>query len=155
MALFLTLVGIASGGFVKALRTQRAIVSLMAINDNASLALEQMAREIRTGYNFNKISENELRFINANGINTCYRLNNQSLERGVNCDASGADYKKINADNVKITKFNIVLFGQENDDGYPPLITISLSVGTTNKYLGNILTNIQTTISSRIIGEIF
>ncbi len=52
MGLFIILMGITAGSFVKAMRTQRAIVALMAANDNASLTLEQIAREIRTGSNF-------------------------------------------------------------------------------------------------------
>ena len=56
MSLFLILIGIATSGFIRVLRTQRAIVELMTINDNAVLTLEQMAREIRTGYHFVKNS---------------------------------------------------------------------------------------------------
>ena len=52
MGLFVVVMGIASTVFVQSLRAQRSIVALMAANDNASLSLEQMMREIRTGSNF-------------------------------------------------------------------------------------------------------
>jgi prepilin-type N-terminal cleavage/methylation domain-containing protein len=49
IAIFSIVVAIGVGGFVHALRTQREISALIATETNASTALEQMAREIRTG----------------------------------------------------------------------------------------------------------
>src|SRR3989344_9647798 len=81
MGIFLILISAATSVFVQALRTQRAIVALMAANDNASLVLEQMAREIRVGYNFQtNVSEDELTFVNAYNELVIYRLNNQAIE---------------------------------------------------------------------------
>lgn len=52
IAIFSILVTIGVGGFVHALHTQREIAGLISAQSNASVALEQMAREIRTGYLF-------------------------------------------------------------------------------------------------------
>jgi len=52
IGLFSIIVTIAVGGFVNVLRTQRQVSGLIAVQSNAGLALEQMAREIRTGYLF-------------------------------------------------------------------------------------------------------
>jgi prepilin-type N-terminal cleavage/methylation domain-containing protein len=52
IALFTIIVSIAVGGFTNALKTQRQVSSLIATQSNVSLALEQMTREIRTGYLF-------------------------------------------------------------------------------------------------------
>ncbi len=49
IALFSILVTIGVGGFVNALHTQRQVAGLLAAESNASVTLEQMAREIRTG----------------------------------------------------------------------------------------------------------
>jgi prepilin-type N-terminal cleavage/methylation domain-containing protein len=153
MGLFVVLIGISTGGFIKALQTQKAIISLMEANDNANLALEQMAREIRTGYNFSKISDTELQFVNQYNRVVWYRLNEEAIERGTEKEGvvSRRIYKKITADNVKIKNFKVALFGSGVGDGYPPRITVSLSVGPTGRYLENILTNIQTTISARTL----
>lgn len=151
MSLFLVLIGIATGGFIRVLRTQRAIPELMAVNDNAVLTLEQMAREIRTGYNFSKISENELQFVNANNIVVFYRLNEGAIERGTEDPFLRRTYKKITADNIRVLNFNISLLGDSAGDGFPPRITITLSVTGKSKYLETISTNIQTTISSRVL----
>lgn len=151
MGLFVVLIGIATGGFVKTLRTQKAVVGLMAANDNVSLVLEQIAREIRTGYNFSKISDTEFQFVNAKNQVIWYRLNEGAIERGTEDILLQRTYKKITADNVKITNFKVELFGNNAGDGYPPRITISLSITGIGKYLDNVVTNIQTTISSRVI----
>ena len=119
MTLFVVLISIAAGGFIKALRTQRAVVALMEANDNVSFALEQMAREFRTGYNFSKISDTEIQFVNAHNEVVWYRLNEDSLERGIEDVRLIRTYKKITADNVKVARFNINLSGENPGDGYP------------------------------------
>jgi prepilin-type N-terminal cleavage/methylation domain-containing protein len=52
IGVFAVVVAIATGGFVNSLRTQRQVASLISAQSNASLVLEQMAREIRTGFLF-------------------------------------------------------------------------------------------------------
>lgn len=156
MGLFVILMGIATGSFIKAIRTQKAIINLMDVNNNASFVLEQMAREIKTGYNFTgKDADADLKFVNQKNMVVWYRLNNNIIERASKNETSGLltinDYKKITADNVKIVSFNIIILGNNAGDGYPPRITISLSVSSTGKYLENILTNIQTTVSARTL----
>jgi len=151
MTLFLVLIGIAVGGFIRALRTQRAIVELMAANDNASLTLEQIAREVRTGFYFIKVSDSEFEFTNAYNVTVFYRLNENAIERGTQDIFSQRGYKKITADNLKVVDFRINLLGNDSGDGYPPRITISLSVTGKSKYLENVSVNVQTTISSRLL----
>ena len=151
MGLFVVLIGIATGGFIKTLRTQKAVVGLMAANDNMNLALEQMAREIRTGYHFSKISDTEFQFVNANNQVVWYRLNEGAIEKGTEDILLNRTYKKITADNIRVINFKIELFGNNSGDGYPPRITISLSITGTDGYLENITTNIQTTISARVL----
>ena len=52
VGLFVIIITIAVGGFTNAIRTQRQVSSLISAQSNVSLALEQMARQIRTGYLF-------------------------------------------------------------------------------------------------------
>ena len=151
MALFVILISIASGGFIRALRSQRTMVGLMAANDNASMTLEQMSREMRFGKNFIEVSENEFQFTNSKNKIVHYRLNEEVIERGIEDEFSQVDYKKITADNVKINDFKIVLDGQDPNDGKQPRITIGLSVSAKGKQFEGFSTNIQTTISSRVI----
>jgi prepilin-type N-terminal cleavage/methylation domain-containing protein len=52
VGLFTIIIAIAVGGFTNAIRTQQQVSSLISAQSNVSLALEQMSREIRTGYLF-------------------------------------------------------------------------------------------------------
>lgn len=52
VSLFAIIITIAVGGFVNAERTERQVSSLISAQSNVSLALEQMSRDIRTGYYF-------------------------------------------------------------------------------------------------------
>ncbi|MGD1003683.1 MAG: type II secretion system protein [Minisyncoccia bacterium] len=52
VSLFAIIITIAVGGFTNAERTQRQVSSLISAQSNVSLALEQMSRDIRTGYLF-------------------------------------------------------------------------------------------------------
>ena len=170
--LFVILMTMAVGSFIQAIRTQKVLVSLMAVNDNTGLNLEQMTREIRTGYNFSKISNSELQFVNADNISVRYRLNNHALEKGTGLFAwdpsnpnptacsggildsnGGFCYQKITADNTSVKNFNIEILGNNAGDGYPPRITLDLSITSTEPDVKklNISTNIQTTISARAI----
>ncbi len=148
MTLFSILMGIAAASFVKAIRTQRAIVALMAVNDNASLTLEQMAREIRTGYNFSKVSDDDIQFVNANNEVVSYRLYEGAIQRGVNSPISDVpSYEGITADNVSVIKLHFELSNSQSQ----PRVTIAMSVTSPNNYLVGLSTNIQTTVSSRIL----
>ncbi len=151
MGLFVILMGIATAGFVRSLRSQKDITELMAVNDNAGLALEQMSREMRTGSDFNKVSQTEIQFINSNNLTVIYRLNNGAIERGEDDASLGRIYKKITADNVKINDFKISLMGNLLGDGYPPRITIGISVSGMGRDTKDIFTNLQTTVSSRTL----
>lgn len=52
IGIFMVLVTIAIGGFVQALHTQGEVGKLISAQSNVSLGIEQMTREIRTGYLF-------------------------------------------------------------------------------------------------------
>ncbi len=170
MSLFVIFTAIASGGFIRALRTQRAIVALMSVNDNSSLVLEQISREMRTGYNFctntqaiisisssefpdcRDLANNELMFVNVNNQVVFYKWENGAIYRGIgNVLLTDSDYDQITGENIQVRDFNIKLMGNEKGDNYPPRITISISVSPRSNisYLENIYTNVQTTVSSR------
>ena len=65
MTIFVVLMSIAAGGLIHLLKSQRVVAGLMEANDSASLSLEQMAREIRTGYNFCLTESKKLQFVSA------------------------------------------------------------------------------------------
>jgi prepilin-type N-terminal cleavage/methylation domain-containing protein len=174
IGIFSITIAIAVGGFVHALRTQREIAALVAVQSNASTVLEQMARELRTGYLFCHdpgvntpnstclsacvVSGNEWRcdglldFYNANSQNVDYRLNpaTQALER-TNSGAFG--YVPFTGGNVKLNYLTFRLFGQTEGDHWAPRITIMMGVSpsSTDATLMSNKVNLQTTVSVRSI----
>lgn len=151
MSIFLVLLAAATGGFVQSLRSQRAIVALMTANDNASLVLEQMARELRIGYNFQTNAPgDELTFVNAYNEIVTYRLNNQAIERGTG-GLGGTTFQRLTAEIVRIDRVQFRLQGAQSGDLEAPRVTIDLAVGARGKGLEGIAVNIQTTVSARLI----
>jgi type II secretory pathway pseudopilin PulG len=148
---FIVIISIAVGGFSGALRSQRQAIALMNANNNVSLVLEQMMREIRTGYNFNfcqnpNCSSNTLSFTNAYGQSVIYRLNNNAIEKD-----SGSGFKKITADNVVVRYLNFIYSGTSPNDNKQPKITILIGISSKESSISGIVVNLQTTVSPRIL----
>ena len=163
MAIFVILVGIVSGIFINSLRIQRAVISLMATNDNSSLVLESIARDIRTGSNFcisdfitgNCISGdigNSFRFNNAKGGESIYRLNasEKSIQKS---DDLGASFERLTSSLVDVQIFEVRLvdsqflssFGEE----WPSRVSLFMRVGSKDPKLTGIFTDLQMTTSAR------
>lgn len=97
--IFTILIGIAGGSFVRSMRVQRTTLQLMAVNDNMGVTIEQMMREMRTGYRFctknlqlddprftaqcAALEESEIQFVTAENVLTRYRLKDGALQKGV------------------------------------------------------------------------
>ncbi len=155
--LFITIMAIAVGGFSRALHTQREVSVLLSAQSNASLALEQMAREMRTGYLFCDASNTAYLASHptadpsswadascgctyADGPGepwTCealsfYNANGEPVNYAVNNGAitrtdNGAQSLLTGAD-VHIDAMNFTLFGNLEGDGFPPRVTIGLQI---------------------------
>jgi prepilin-type N-terminal cleavage/methylation domain-containing protein len=174
IAIFSIVVTIGVGGFVHALRTQREVASLINTQSNASLALEQMAREIRYGFLFCRDAgknspnaacqpsgangctvsggiwtcNNILDFYNSDTQDVDYTLANGQLVRKV--DGTGS---AISGDNVDVQYLTFTLFGNAEDDHWPPRITIAMGIvpSSTDSAIASDTINLQTTVSAREI----
>lgn len=140
MALFVIVVGIASGVFVRSLRTQRSLVALMAANDNASQALEQMTREIRTGTAFTA-SGSRLSFTNAADEPVAYDLAGGRIER---------NGKALTASNVLVHYLSFAVRGAEVGDGLSTRVTVFLGVSAKGR-LESFVTRLETTVAARVL----
>ncbi len=162
MAIFVILVGIVSGIFVNSLRVQKAVISLMATNDNSSLVLESISRDIRTGSSFCVADfsgsciggdvGNSFRFRNAKGGDSIYRLN--SVEKSVEkSDDLGVTFERLTSSLVDVQIFEVRLvdlkllssFGEE----WPSRVNLFLRVGSKDPKLTGIFTDLQMTTSAR------
>jgi prepilin-type N-terminal cleavage/methylation domain-containing protein len=172
VALFAIIVDVAAGGFVRALRAQRQTSALLAANSNASLVLEQMFREMRTGSDF--IGENlydpcpvssdpttkickEITFVNAMGESVTYSYGVDSNEFGV----VKRNNLPITGSNVDVKDLGFIILGEKPSsetgcssascglDAYPPRITITLSISPRETSVNENILHLQTTVSAR------
>ena len=176
MGVFTIMIAIAIGGFVHTLHIQREIAAFIGVQDNASIALEQMTRKIRTGYTFCHdpgvttpnaactsvcaISSSPdgpiwtcsgtLDFSNGLGQIVDYtQTGNNTIARRVN----GGAYADITSGDVAVKYLTFTLFGHLEGDSWNPRITISLGVAASSSdpVLANNVLNLQTTVSAREI----
>ncbi|MDO8585017.1 MAG: prepilin-type N-terminal cleavage/methylation domain-containing protein [bacterium] len=147
VGLFLIVLSIISGAFIEALRTERATLRLMAANDTASFALEQMARDIRVGTDFSLVGPSELHFNDRVGTEAVYRLNAGRVEK-----RSGAGaFTPITANTALVTTLHFALAGELNTDSLQPRVTIAMSVGATGRDIAGVTTAVQTTVTPRLL----
>ncbi len=156
------------------------MAALISTQSNISVALEQMAREIRTGYLFCATPGNGglpnicdqgklgpetgctsngyvwtcndiLNFYNADGNNIDYELAGRALTRSQN--GPNGSFTPITGSNVNVSGLTFTIFGNTEGDNWPPRITISMSVAPSSSdpaLAGDVL-NLQTTVSAREI----
>ncbi|TSC81948.1 MAG: hypothetical protein G01um101420_731 [Parcubacteria group bacterium Gr01-1014_20] len=142
---FAVVTTIAMGGFVSALRTHRNAMALMTANSNTSAAIEQIAREIRTGKSFTASGPN-LSFENADGNNVTYDLSGEILVRSEN----NGPAQKITDENVLVNYLSFrIMNGTLPLVNYPSRIVIN--IGVVPKDIKTSVKNIdiQTSVSTR------
>ncbi len=160
MSMFLILIGVATGTFLETLRTQKIITELSAANNNATQAVEQIGREIRTGYSFEQLTPPDtpsdiLKFVNYKNETVAYKLessNNVACGQAigsVGCllrsNDGGNTWNAITAPEVKVKRFNVYVVTGANTMSR---VTIVMSIEGPK----NIDVNLQTTISTRVNG---
>lgn len=177
IGLFSIVIAIAVGGFANALHAQREVEALVASQSNASLALEQMAREVRSGYFFCSTTSttlasgplstcgcqvsidgsvwtcSALNFNNTDGQNVTYdHTQGGTLEKKIGNGPS----QSITSDNIAVKNLTFTIFGALYSDGWDPRITIAMSVApsSTDPALANNPLNLQTTVSARDCGNL-
>ncbi len=143
MSVFTILLTVAVGVFVKSIRSQRELVHRLAIIDNAGLALEQMTREIRTGYDFS--GTDSLRFKNKDGETVNFlKAGNQILRR-----VDDNDFE-LTGPNVQVKSLSFDVQQTNNDKCNPWRVTIGLRVGSEELQSNDDIV-LQNTVSSRVL----
>jgi type IV fimbrial biogenesis protein FimU len=157
VGLFMIIITIAVGGFTNAIRTQRQVSSLISAQSNVSLALEQMAREIRTGYLFCNTVGNTQAVVGGGvggapadcgcvlstapgapaGSASCTGLDfyDSGGNHVVYSDVNGslvasttAGAQSITGNTVFVKYLQFQLYGQVEGDHWTPRITISIGI---------------------------
>lgn len=153
LSIFAIFIAMAIGSFVQSLSNQRIAVKLMSSNDNASLALEQIIREVRVGYNFSSSpTAGTLSFINSSNENVTYSLNGSGqLVRKVGDkeDAITAG----SATGVQISKFSPTHYCPSGANG-PCMVHVLLEAEALDQGKVKATNVIETSVSSRIFGRV-
>jgi type II secretory pathway pseudopilin PulG len=161
VGLFAIIITIAAGGFVNAERTQRQVSSLISAQSNVSLALEQVSREVRTGYLFCNTLGNTQPVAAGNpngaladcgctlsaspapsGSWTCSALDFYDAESGhvvyalqdgtLTESVNSSTPQSITGNAVSVKYLQFLLYGQTEGDHWPPRITISLGIAASS-----------------------
>jgi len=146
IGIFGLVIGMTVNIFVLALASQRRVIALRNVEDNIRFTIELMAREIKTGENFNS-GGNSLSFTNAKGEAVTYRLNNNAVEKSSD---GGANYSAVTGAEAVVNYLNFYLMGQATGDDLEPRITVAIGITSS---VGNQTANlkVQTTISERLL----
>ena len=165
MSVFIIAITIAVGAFVQALKTQRAVNHLLSVNSNASLVVEQIAREIRTGYGFDLDrfapplctggDYDRLIFTNSRTNQVTYELREGTIlrEECVGADCSVAEFEPLTASNIRVRRLCFTNTGSLENNRDPWRITFSLAVGSSDLQFSGDVLNLQTTVAARILPE--
>lgn len=157
LVLFTAATAIAIGGFVRALRAQREASSIIAAQSDAGAALEQMAREIRTGTSFCTPASacgsvctagsepwncSALEFTNVEGLPVTYAATSSYI---------GKDGMAITGQDAVIKYLRFIIFGTAPGGPWNPRITILLGVtpNSTDPAIRDSIIPLQTTVSAR------
>ncbi len=135
--------------FVRSLRAQRSVVALISANDNASLAIEAIARELRRGRDFSTNGfGTDLQFFNAEQKEIVYRYD-ESLQ-AITRSENGTGFFPVTAKNVVVENAHFEVKATD-DAGHPilPRITMSIRIGSQDRDIKGVVTEIHTTVSSR------
>lgn len=148
-SVFAIVIVIVVGIFIQGLRSQRILSHLMAINDNTALVIEQVAREIRTGYDFSQPDPSTINFFNFTGEPVVYDFDGETgrlARNGIVLTTPEADIEE-----------GMFLMTQEdndpdlgNDACNPWRISVFMTVRSADPDISQ-SSRIQTTISSRIL----
>ena len=162
IAVFGVLVAIAMGGLATAMRTQRQTTALIMVNSDIPFALEQMAREMRTGNGFYCTvtgagaacpagGSGDVVFTNARGnlIQYAYDAVNEVITRS---EGGGAPVD-ITSRNVDIKYFVFYVLGNEPfPDEYPARVTMIVGAAPGETTIAGNIVRFQTSVSARFDG---
>ena len=160
MGIFLTVIAVASGIFIQSVRTQRSISEMMAMNSNASLALEQIMREVRSGFNLAVTDSGStcgsglgdtLKFTRVRGNATTtvlYQWDHiaSDIER---TEGTSSPATILTAADIKVSRLCFMV--SQIDTSAPWRLTLFLQVGSNDSSLSGNVVNLQTTASARIL----
>ncbi|MDD5098835.1 MAG: prepilin-type N-terminal cleavage/methylation domain-containing protein [Candidatus Colwellbacteria bacterium] len=158
LGVFSIIITVATSIFLGILRDTRFISAQASAIDNTNLAIEQIAREIRTGTGFlnpDSGATNKIEFTNYHGNFTRYSFVESNGKKriakceGAECSGNDNPGSFITSEGINIDgSFNVTDFTGSAQGKTMPRITISAGVEDVR---GNHLADLQTTVSPRLL----
>gem|GEM_PF-966229 len=161
IGVFISVLTIAVAVFIGALRAQRFLMRVIAVNNNAGIVMEQMAREMRTGYNFSGLSNScasDISFSNSQNSNplggeakTSYFLENGAIKRSESSNTSVLTSSNTEVENLcfQVLQYNYNKEGKQKCN--PPRVLITMKVTAKGGGQNTESSYLETTVSSRVL----
>lgn len=160
IAIFTVITTVMTGMFISIMKSQRTAQQIIGVNNNGGIVLEQIAREVRTGYYFKTNGTSvdcgedwgtELSFINGQSEKlTTYKLisENGTATR----EEEGGDYPlEMTASNVLVKRLCFRVAKTDSYDCNPERLSILLEISPRNSTSSSNSSVLQTTVSSRVL----
>jgi type II secretory pathway pseudopilin PulG len=168
IGLFTTAISFLVAIFIQGLRSQKLLNSLLELQSNSGLLMEQVMRETRLGFNFQALPATSqtcgdlglsdqiefYRLVRGERIKTTYTWEetNKRLIRTVEDSLGGIKGNQVNADSVLLNRFCFLLNPAEGVPRTNPWrITISANAGSSNPRISNRSLDFQTTVAARVL----
>lgn len=167
--LFVVIIAIVSSIFVQSMRTQRMLNALMEVQSNASLSIEQIMREVRTGYSFSASSiagsscdsvglYDLLTFVRSVRNTTSsitYQWDGSSIIRGEQFGSGDPVTSTLNASSVSVNRLCFALnnnsLAPSGATSTPWRVTLFMNVGPSDSRMKDRTMDIETTVSARTL----
>lgn len=153
ISLFLIIVTIGMGSLLNANLLHQKSQDMRSIMDNLSFIMEDMSRNLRTGYDYQSAIGGEISFKHINNGTEeqwAYKIyDDGSIRKSID---NGTEVQ-LNPDEIKISEASgFTVTGTEPGDSLQPFVTIKL-IGTITSPKDNIVTpfSLQTSVSQRLI----
>ncbi len=142
--------------FVRAVAIERKVVAAQRIQENATLIMESIAKEVRVSKIEDEdsldCSATELIMILPTGQTIKYLLTGDGdIERQVIVGGIPTSRDIINSSDVKITRMNFCVTGSATLDQQTPKVTILVSMKSARGETAN--ADLETTVASRVINS--
>lgn len=150
MSVFVIITSVAVGGYVRGIKTSRQASALAAANSNISSALEQMMREIRTGFSISNCPGGCVSFYNLPITNNLrkkitYKIIGNQITRGEG--EININFIPITDSKVKINRLEF--YSPILPDHYPKRVVIKIDIKTDEPGVEDGIIHLQTTVSAR------
>ena len=145
IALFSVIITVGSGSLLSALSLYNKSQNMRSVIDNLSFIMEDISRNLRTGYNYNTVGTTQISFTASDGNLWIYKIDSTNIEKSI----GGGAWIPLNSSEITFAAGSgFTVTGVAVGDNLQPFVTIKL-IGEINKK--NIITpfSLQTSVSQR------